>query len=120
MLDLNKDARPDERFHLQTPQPTCSGWGRDWFYRSVTWQDIYLPNGKPGRFTTHVLLWFIRWYAGTVKCDATRTYMYRSGQLGEPYDNQYVMTTTPKEMLSVRLRWRSPRYREWWDNMGGI
>ena len=123
---LNGPLRPDERFHLQPVKPFCMahGWS-DWLYRRVEWYNLVLPggtvaDGTVGRFNSYVLLWFIRWYRGTVKCDGSRTHAYQAGQLGEPYDSEhYVMTTTPKEMLSVRLRWRKP-VREVWANMGGI
>jgi hypothetical protein len=121
MANLYLTARPDERFHLQTAQPWCQAFGRwDWLYRGVRWYDMTRPNGSRGRFDTYIFLWFFRWYKGTVKCDGTRTRMFRHGQLGSPYDQvHFVMTTTPKEMFSVRLRWRKPD-RERWDNMGGI
>ena len=120
MLDLSLMARPDERFHLQLGQPICNGWGWDQLYRRVKWHTLTLPDGAEGRFTSYIVLWFVRWYRGSVKCDGTRTLMYQHGQLGEPYDNEHVvMTTTPKEMFSVRLRWRKPD-REVYTNMGGI
>lgn len=126
MLDLyhpldGRVFREDERFHLQAGQPYCRTFGLDdRLYRRVRWYNLSLPDGTGGKFTSYIVLWFFRWYRGTVKCDGTQTFAYWRGQLGEPYDTEhYVMTTTPKEMFSVRLRWRKPD-REVWSNQGGI
>lgn len=140
MLDLyapnteGKRPRPDERFHLQIGQPWCEGWGWDWLYRSVEWYGIYREDGFPGQFKSYVLLWFIRWYIGNVKCDSTRTGMYWNLQLedgiGEQYipdipipdrpkTGKYVMTTTPKEWGSLRFHGK-PLDREVWTGMGNI
>ena len=124
MLDLyapnteGRRPRLDERFHLQQPKGWCDGWGVDWLYRSVKWHNVYLEDGSPGWFNSYILLWVIRWYVGTVKHDGSRTFAYENGQLGD-YEGGYVMTTTPKEMLSVRVRWKKPN-REVWTNQGGI
>ena len=126
MLYLHKYARPDERFHLQVGEPWCQGWGWDSFYRSVKWHGLVKENGTDGWFTSYVLLWYIRWYIGNVKCDATRTAMYWYGQLDEghepvyvPDPTKYVMTTTPKEKFSFRLH-GTPLNREIYTNMGGL
>ena len=130
-LNLHQGARHDERFHLQYGTPKPHGVGVDWLLRRVWWTGVYLPDVAPdgapllahqrsGRFASWVVLWVVRWYWGTVKCDGTRTRAYWGGQLGEPVlAGAFVMTTTPKEMFSFRLRWRRPD-RERWDNMGGI
>ena len=128
MLDLyaadpsGHTPRPDERFHLQTGQPWCVGWGTDRLYRSVKWYGVYLEDGSSGWFNTYVLCWYVRWYVGNVKCDPTRTGMLRHGQLGEVppnAENLYVMTTTPKEKFSLRFH-GTPLNREVWTNMGSI
>lgn len=124
MLDLHLNARSDERFHLQTgePRPIISG---GWFKRTIRWTNLFLPDGTPGVF---VSTWMfgnsVHWYSGTVKCDGTRTHMYWWGQLDDgvepkytPSIIQYVMTTTPKEMLSVRLFTKPGELV--WSNMGG-
>lgn len=120
-LDLHRGARSDERFHLQSVQPTCEGWGVDWCARRVTWHGLTRPDGAAGAFSSVILLWFLRWYWGTVKVDASRTFATRHGHYGEVpgIESAYVMTTTPKELLSVRLRWHKPD-REVFTNMGGI
>ena len=118
MIDLTKGARPDEQFHLYCLEPIMHTRGWDWLYRSVTWT---FPIGEE-RFTTYIFLWFFRWYYGTMKVDGGRTLMMWAGQLGEISTNSlncYVMTTTPKELFSVRIRWRRPD-RERPLNMGGI
>ncbi len=124
MLDLHKGARPDERFHLQRGQPVSTVWR--WFsIKRVTWSHLFLPDGTPGSW---VSWWVIgnalHWYKGTVKCDGTRTRMYWAGQLddgqGAPYVPDlscFVMTTTEKEMRSVRF-FVDPG-EPTWDNMGG-
>ena len=116
-LNLSVGARPDEQFHLQygAPRPYVR-----WSYgvRRVEWANVVLPNGMPGEFTSY---WFagVKWYRGTAKCDGTRTYAYWYGQLGEPVDlDQYVMTTTPKEMFSLRFGWYKADTQ--WNNMGSI
>ena len=124
-LDLHKGARQDERFHLQLgmPVPTVTHvWG---FYKRVTWENLTLPNGMTGTWVSHWLIGnALYWYRGTCKCDGTRTRMYWGGQLddgtGMPYvpdPHQYIMTTTPSEMLSVRFFMKSSAPA--WDAMGG-
>jgi hypothetical protein len=115
MIDLQRDARPDERFHL-SGAPTMSTYGRwDWLYRRVEW---YFPAGQ--HFHTSILLWVFRWYRGEAKVDGTRTQAYWAGVYGQPvYPSLYVATTTDKEMFSVRLSVSKPD-RERVLNMGGI
>jgi len=124
MLDLHKNARPDERFHLQLgpPTPVVSNW---WLARIVRWQNVKLADGTPGSFTNWWLFGnAIKWYTGTAKCDGSRTRMYWAGQLddsrGTPYVpdySQHVMTTTPKEMFTLRF-FTDPSAPKW-DTMGG-
>ena len=110
-------VRADERFHYQFAHPFGQVYGfDDWLYRRVEWYNLTLPDETIGRFTSYILLWFFRWYSGTVKCDGSRT-QYCRQKLNDP--TLYVMTTTPKEMFSFRIRWRGP-FREVWYNMGGI
>ena len=121
MIDLYKNARPDEVFNLSSWPVVMRTWGRDWLYRSVKWQ-----IGDPVQgdwFNSYVVLWCFRWYVGNAKVDGGRTLMLRSGELGEgpdpTYAGAYVVTYTAKEMLSFRVRWRRPD-RERPLNMGGI
>lgn len=124
-LDLHKGARADERFHLQVGPPVPHVSRVWWLYKRVTWSNLTLPDGTPGRFVSWWLIWnALHWYAGNCKCDGTRTRMYWSKQLedgtGEPYTpdaNKYVMTTTPKEAISVRF-FVDPGMPVW-NNMGG-
>ena len=125
MLNLHLNARPDERFHLQTGPPVPlikTLWG---LYKRVTWRNLWLPDGSPGRF---ISWWVIgnalHWYKGTAKIDGTRTYMYWNGQLDDgvaptyvPDAEQYVVTTTQKERFSVRF-FVDPG-EVVWTNMGG-
>jgi len=125
MLNLHKDARPDERFHLQTGQPVPEIRRTWFFYKIVEWKNLWLPDGSPGWFCSWWLLGnAIHWYSGNVKCDGTRTLMYWAGQLDDgqdpryvPDSNKYVMTTTKKEKSSVRF-FVDPG-EPLWSNMGG-
>lgn len=115
--DRLPSARPDEPFHVQHICPLSFATGRwDWLYRRIDWHNLILPDGSAGAFTSWIVLWFFRWYIGTVKCNGTLTYAWWAAT-GDY--TAYVMTTAPWEMLSVRLRWRKPD-RERFDNMGGI
>lgn len=120
-LPGGEPVRPDERFHWQIVQPECESWGWDWLFRTVTWRFVSLPSGEFGRFSSSIFLWVFRWYNGTSKCDGTRTFALRAGQLGGDSIERsgYVMTTTYKELASFRLSWSKPD-RERYDNMGGI
>lgn len=128
MLQLNKGARPDEKFHLQTGPPVPHVMNL-WIMKRVTWSNLFLdpkeyPPNTPGEF---VSWWFlgnaIHYYKGNVKCDATRCHLYWDKKLddgiGEEYvpdPNEYVMTTTEKEKFSVRF-FVDPGEPNW-DNMG--
>lgn len=83
MLNLAKGTKDYERFHLQYGAPVP----RVWTFlgvKHVTWGNLSLPDGTPGRFSSWWLIGnAIHWYRGSVKCDATRTYMYWAGQLDE-------------------------------------
>ena len=127
MLDLGKGARPDEQgyFHLQSgpPVPHISTVG--WLWKKVTWSNLFLADQSPGRWESWWLIGnSLHIYKGTAKVDGTRTRMYWRGQLDDgkgllytPDPNLYVVTTLPKEMLSVRLFTKpSPPH---WDSMGG-
>jgi hypothetical protein len=119
-FDLHYNARPDERFHLQPFQPEVKSHWDWWILRRTSWTKIHNEDRTPGRFISWWLCRRIQWYHGTVKCDGTRTRMGWNGELGEPrpLGHQYVMTTTPKELLA--LRWRSNGPGEpTWDGMGG-
>ena len=114
-MDLYAGARPEERFHVKPTKPYCVAFGLDdWLYRRVEWFHLTLPDRSPAWFTSYILLWFFRWYRGTAKADGSRTFAWQAdGNQG------YVITTTTKEMFSVRVRYKRPD-RERFDNMGGI
>lgn len=132
-LDLMKGKRTDEQFYVSPipvmPMPTLMEY---WWGRRVEWTGIYLPDGSRGTFistTINTPFKKVRWYKGDCKCDATATFQYWSGELdngdGHPYTPNklcVVMTTTPKEMLSVRLVSKQPPIIDLmsWTNMGGI
>lgn len=121
MLDLGKGARPDEQgyFHrqLEEPVPHVTTLGP---YRRTTWTNITNQDGSPGTFVS-TWWWKLQWYRGTTKCDGSRTYMLRSGQLGTSPDDPtdgYIMTTLPKELSALRWRKDGPGEAVW-SNMGG-
>lgn len=121
MINLHKNARPDEVFNLSSWPVVMRTWGRDWLYRSVKWRmDDPVRNDW---FNSYVVLWFFRWYIGNAKVDGGRTLMLRNGELGElpsaDLRTAWVITYTAKEMLSFRIRRRRPD-RERPLNMGGI
>jgi hypothetical protein len=119
-LNLQSASREDERFHLQSPEPTPKVWGWRWLLRRTTWENLVLPDGSAGLFTSWVLFNRIQFYHGTTKCDGTRTVWYRTGVLGDPHDTtSFVMTTTPKEMLAFRHISQGFQAVPTWDNMGG-
>lgn len=127
MLDLGKQARPDEHgyFHLQTGPPVAHV-ARLWvFWKRVTWTNLFLKDGTPGWWESTWLIGnAVHYYRGNAKVDATRTFMYWNGQLddgqGMPYvpdPNKYVVTTLKSEMTSVRF-FTDPSEPHW-DAMGG-
>lgn len=113
MVQLTKNARPDERFHLQDGAPVRVShvdWG---WIRRTRW------SFAPGSFTSWWFANHLQWYHGTAKCDGTRTRMGWAGQLGDPTaPTQYVITTTPSEMHAFRWRTNGPG-EPLWDNQGG-
>ena len=115
MLQLTKGARPDEIFHIQAEQPVPTQWSSGPF-RRTTWSHLALPDWSPGTFVSY---WIgrLQYYHGTAKCDATRTVMLNTGELGEPTPG-YVITTTPSEMHAFRWRTKGPE-EPVWTNMGG-
>lgn len=114
MLNLMRRARPDERFHVQLSEPCASVWTFGPL-RVVTWTSLVNPDGSPGTFTSR-WFWRFQYYSGTTKCDATRTIMMRTGQLGDPAPG-FVMTTTPKELWAARWRSAGPQEAVW-SSMG--
>lgn len=124
MLDLLKGARVDERFHLQRGRPVATV-SQSWFHKTITWSNIFLPDGAPATFVSRWIFGrALHWYRGTAKCDGTRTRMYWAGQMDDGRatryvadSDAYVMTTTHKEMASVRFFVKPGEPT--WDNMGG-
>lgn len=124
MLDLYIKTEPYEKFHLQDgpPVPRVT---KNWFYRITRWDNLKLPDGSPGKFTSVWLIGnAIHWYTGNCKCDGSRTYAYWNGEMDDgiephyvPDPNKYVMTTTEKEKQSVRF-FVDPG-EPVWSNMGG-
>jgi hypothetical protein len=121
--------REDEVFYLFQGAVQIHTWGwTDYLYRSVKWRyegrwfdrhgrECYLADAW---FNTYIVLWFFRWYIGTAKVDGSRTNRLWDGGLGWPVPaDAWVVTTTPKEKFSVRVRWRKPD-RERPLNQGGI
>lgn len=116
MLNLTLNARPDERFHLQIGRPWCHIEWTWWGLRKCVWEHVRLADYSPGEWTSYWFL-FVKWYRGTAKCDGSRTQDYWQGKFGTPvWEGCVVMTTTPKEMFSLRVGlWnRKPS----WDAMG--
>jgi hypothetical protein len=113
MIDLMKNARVDERFHLQDGPPVIRrafDWG---WLRRTKWA------GGPDVFVSWWLFGHLQWYHGTAKCDGTRTRMAWNGELGEKLSEHiYVMTTTPTELSAFRWRTNGPGDLNW-DNQGG-
>ncbi len=117
MMDLMKDARPDEQFHLQTEEPL---WrmpiNLGIVMRLTRWTHLTTRDGSPTSFWS-LWFWRLQIYWGGAKCDGSRTYRLNRGDLGDPTPG-YVMTTTPKELLAFRWRSSVPVVPSW-DNMGG-
>lgn len=116
-LPGGKPVRPDERFHLQAGEPKAHIW-RLGPLRRVSWEGLVNEDGSPGTFVSWSL-WGFQLYHGSVKCDGSRTYALRQGQLGgsEEERRMFVMTTTPKEKFAFRHH--PPAEVPTWDNMGG-
>ncbi len=118
-LNLHKGARPDERFFLTPVCPVPKTWSFWKLIRRTSWDPIVMPDGTPGKWISWWFFNHLQWYHGTAKIDGTRTYMYRYGQLGAPFDPlSVVMTTTPSELLAFRWRTEPPKAPKW-DDMGG-
>ncbi len=119
MINLMKDARPDEVFHLQTGQPEVEHHFDWWVLRRTVWSNLWLKYGGEAHWTSWWLFNHLQIYYGTAKCDGTRTQMYWNGQLGEKGSpTMYVMTTTPSEMWAFRWRTNGPT-PPIWNDMGG-
>lgn len=112
MIDLLKDARPDERFEL-SEMPVVKHHFDIGLIRRTSW-----TLG----INTFVSWWFLnhlQWYRGSAKCDGTRTRMAWAGQLGDKLDTRLVVvTTTPSEMSAFRIKANGPSAPTW-DDMGG-
>lgn len=114
MIDLYLNTRPDELFHLSNGPPSVVShfdWG---WLRRTRW------DCNPGKFISWWFFGHLQWYHGTAKIDGTRTYMAWNGQLGEPRasQDQYVLTTTPSELLAFRWRTDKPK-PPFWNDQGG-
>lgn len=126
MLDLHKGARPDERFHLQKGQPVCTvKKGPFGVWKIVRWSNLFLPDGRPGQFTSY-WVWPFHWYTGNVKCDGSRSHWFHGSSdalddgtwphyVGDK--DYYVMCTTETEKRAFRV-FVDPG-EPTWDNMGG-
>ena len=125
MLNLQKAANEDERFHLQTGPPVPHVTRFFGIAKRVHWSNLIMPDGSAGRFVSWWLFGnALHWYVGTMKCDGTRTRLYWAGQLDDghapryvPDLRQYVMTTSERERRSVRF-FVDPG-EPTWDGMGG-
>lgn len=112
-LDIHRGARPDERFHLEYREPVPHWIGHRRFVRLTWW------TGMDGWFVSVVFFNRFQMYLGTGKVDATRTFAYRMGQLGEPSNPDWVVvTTTPSEMWAIRIRSNGVEPVPVWTNMG--
>jgi hypothetical protein len=127
-LQLEKDARPDERFYLSYRAPRLTR-RRDWWRcRSLAWE--------PGPFRSFTVrlrgidethFRGLQLYLGKLwgdrrggKLDHTRTLMLRAGHLGGTAVEQqmgYVYTATPSEQWAVRIKQLD--IEPVWTNMGG-
>lgn len=122
-LDLAYKARPtDGPFHLQWSEPTPHSYGWKSFIRFTRWSNVIDADGSKGWFWSLVMFGHFQTYLGSAKCDGSRTYMYRSGMLGNPFHSHtgYVMTTQPEEMWAFRWRKSSDTIADTphWDSMG--
>jgi hypothetical protein len=130
-LNLYKDAKIGEKFHLQPTQPLYVeeyfkwGCGR---VRQVKWFGLKTDKNEIGIFNSWTLRLYdiddnhfraIQYYKGTVKCDGSRSKMLFNGQLGGTAFEQlmYVMTTTPSELMALRIK-KIDKVPVW-NNMGG-
>jgi hypothetical protein len=125
-LQLDKDARPSEAgtFFLSPTAPTVLSH-RDWGWLRWTRWAVPTRSGDAGRFTSVWLFGHLQFYWGDSKHDATRTYLYQSGQLdngdGAPYTpiSVYrVYTDKPSELRAFRWRTAGPSPVDE-RNMGG-
>lgn len=109
-MTLYDNARPDEQFHLQNSRPAIISHVYCWPIRWTIWKTDL------GRFTSIWLFNHLQIYYGDSKCDGSRTYWAWQIHLTTP--EQYVMTTTKKELFAFRWRRHGPGETSW-DNMGG-
>jgi hypothetical protein len=109
-LQLNDGARPDEKFHIQHGVPQILKHFDYKVIRRTVWSLV------DGYFVSLWLFNHLQIYYGTMKCDGSRTYWAWKNRLTQP--GEYVITTTPKELVAFRWRKASPGIPVW-DNMGG-
>jgi hypothetical protein len=125
-LQLDKDARPSEAgtFFLSSGVPRVVSH-HDWGWLRWTRWAVPTRNGHEGRFTSVWLFGHLQFYWGDAKHDATRTYLYQTGQLdngdGVPYtpvSGYRVYTDKPSELRAFRWRTAGPAPVDE-RNMGG-
>lgn len=132
-LDLHAGARSDEKFFISRYQPIpisvqfVLGRVTLWLpypFISVVFGLLGHIGVKIGMLDLFWKLWASSYFRSLqiyfgIKCDGTRTYMLRHGQLGGTSADRkkYVMVLTPKELAAFRIRQVSKEIR--WDNQGG-
>lgn len=125
VLNLNLGVRPDEtgHFYLQSVEPRPDWLGWRWLCRVTWWNTLWTNEGDHAYFYSVVLFWYIQVYWGTAKCDGSRTFMARKGELShgvDPYiGKSCVMTDLPRELFAFRIRSGGMQAIPEWTNMGG-
>lgn len=120
MLNLQQNARPQDDFYLQIGAPISKTYGWPWLFKLVKWHNLTNKDGSKGWFWSVALFWYLRFYLGSTKCDASRTYWYWNGLLGGPVEStRYVMNAWSKEHWSIRFH-GTPYTNEQWYEMGSI
>jgi hypothetical protein len=119
-LDLNSRDIDQGQFYVQPDEPKPHWLGWKYLARFTWWTRIKKDSGKSAVFFSLVLFGHFQTYWGTAKCDATRTFMARDGQLGEPriIAPACVMTKAPSEMKAFRWRKSSSEIADKPDWMG--
>lgn len=118
-LNLNTGSNPIFDYYVQEHEPNPWWIGTKFLMRFTWWTRLRKKNGKRAVFFSLVLFGHFQCYIGTAKCDGTRTYMLRSGALGEVGEG-YVMTGWKQEHWAFRWRKDSKNVsdRPEWSSMG--